>query len=141
MCLSRDALHFSPTNIHATLCQTIKFFSPPNVIETDYFSTGLGSTFFCLPQRFSPFHENFRIKEFDMLRFFSQKIVNLSGTQCSSFYPESGLLPLAPDTPPFLIKKPHKNSKKLNFLKKTVHNNKQTYHKVFNIFSNPKNHE
>lgn len=69
----------------------------------------------------SPFYENFRIKDFDMLRFSSQKIVNLSGTQHSSFYPESGLLLLAPDTPPFLIKKPTKIEKK-----KSTKTNKQS---------------
>lgn len=88
-----------------------QFFFPANVNETGNFSAGLGNTFFCLPQRFSPFHENFGIKDFDTLKFSSQKIVNLSGTQHSSFYPESGLLPRAPETPPFLIKIPPKIEK------------------------------
>lgn len=92
---------------------------------------------------FSVFHkdlDNFRIKDFDMLRFSSQKIVNLSGTQHSSFYPESGLLPLDPDTPPFLIKKQKQQKIKINkFLKPTK--SPQTYHKVFDIFNNPKNCE
>lgn len=76
-----------------------------NINETAILSAGLRNKFLCIPQRFSLFHENFRIKDFDMFRFSSQKIVNLSGTQHSSFCPLSGLLPLASDTPPFLTKK------------------------------------
>lgn len=70
-------------------CQTIFFYCfrvfLANINETAIFSAGLGNTFFGLLQRFSPFHENFRIKDVDMLRFSSQKVVNLSGTQHSSF--------------------------------------------------------
>lgn len=110
--------NFSPTSIHRRLCQF--FFFPYQLSMKQPISLqGWEVHFSVFHKGLSPFYENFRIKDFDMLRFSSQKIVNLSGTQHSSFYPESGLLLLAPDTPPFLIKKPTKIEKK-------VHKNKQT---------------
>lgn len=123
MCMSSNTLHFSHTNIHRTpLSDNFIFFSPKQISMKQPFSLqGWEIHFFCLPQRFSLFHENFKFKDFGMLRFSSQKIVNLSGTQHLSWvWTASTGCKHTSISSKRTQKKPHKN--------------KQTHHKVFRHF-------